>query len=65
MVRFCQLLFSGDESGRGYIGTLQRNVVEQGGFYWQMIRGHGPQVSTIPPALLNITHNCHIKPRKT
>merc|ERR1712100_28259 len=43
------------------IGALQRKVVELGGFYWQMIRGFGPQVSTVPPPG-NITKNCH-KPR--
>merc|ERR1711871_744919 len=46
------------------IATLQRKVVELGGFYWQMIRGFGPGVSTVPPPG-NITKNCHKpKPRK-
>ena len=49
---------------RSNIGTLQRKVVELGGFYWQMIRGTGPMVSTVPPPG-NITKNCHEpRPRK-
>ena len=39
------------------IGKLQRRVVDLGGFYWQMIRGAGPQVAPVP---VDATHqHCH------
>lgn len=39
------------------IGKLQQKVVGLGGFYWQMIRGHGPMVAPVPD---DETHkNCH------
>lgn len=43
---------------RANIGRLQREVVNKGGFYWQMIRGQGPMVRNVP----NFNSNCHQPP---